>query len=59
LFTVGDLGSAVGPPLAYALLPLWGLRGVYWLCATLLGLMLLAALGMDRKRRQENLTGLQ
>lgn len=50
LFTVGDLGSAIGPPLAYALLPLWGIRGVYWLCVALLGLMLLVALG--RQGRQ-------
>lgn len=44
LFTVGDLGSAIGPPLAYGLLPLWGIQGVYWLCVAVLGLMLLAAL---------------
>jgi MFS family permease len=46
LFTVGDLGSAIGPPLAYALLPVWGIQGVYWLCVTVLGMMLLAALGI-------------
>ncbi len=33
--TVGDLGSALGPPVAYALLPGMGLRGVYLLCAGL------------------------
>jgi len=33
--TVGDLGSAVGPPVAYALLPGMGLHGVYLLCAGL------------------------
>ncbi len=33
--TVGDLGSAVGPPVAYALLPGIGLHGVYLLCAGL------------------------
>ncbi len=40
--TVGDLGSAVGPLVAYALLPWTGLRVVYLLCAGLLavGLML-------------------
>jgi MFS family permease len=43
LFTVGDLGSAIGPPLAYALLTLWGIQSVYWLCLALLGLMLLVA----------------
>jgi MFS family permease len=49
LFTVGDLGSAIGPPLAYALLPFWGIQGVYWLCAALLGMMLFAILGVERK----------
>ncbi len=44
LFTVGDLGSAIGPPLAYALLPLSGIQGVYWLCVMLLSPMLLASL---------------
>ncbi|MEJ2749180.1 MAG: MFS transporter [Anaerolineae bacterium] len=43
LFTVGDLGSAIGPPLAYALLPLWGIQGVYWLCVGALGIMLLVS----------------
>jgi MFS family permease len=35
LFTVGDLGSAIGPPLAYWLIPSVGARGVYWLGAGL------------------------
>lgn len=35
LHTVGDLGSAVGPLVAYALLPWTGLQGVYLLCAAL------------------------
>jgi MFS family permease len=30
LYTVGDLGSAIGPLLAFALLPLWGISGLYW-----------------------------
>jgi len=40
--TVGDLGSALGPPVAYALLPTIDLPGVYLLCAGLFaaGLML-------------------
>lgn len=50
LFTVGDLGSAIGPPLAYGLLPLWGIQGVYRLCVVLLGMMLLAALWQGGKR---------
>jgi MFS family permease len=44
LFTVGDLGSAIGPLLAYALLPLWGIAGVYWLSAGLFILILLLAI---------------
>ncbi|MCP4543404.1 MAG: MFS transporter [Chloroflexi bacterium] len=44
LHTVGDLGSAAGPPVAYALLPGMGLSGIYALCAGLfavgLGLVL-------------------
>ena len=35
LHTAGDLGSAIGPPAAYALMPWIGLRGVYLLCAGL------------------------
>jgi MFS family permease len=40
--TAGDLGSAAGPPVAYALLAGIGLSGVYALCAGLfvMGLML-------------------
>jgi MFS family permease len=43
LFTIGDLASAIGPPLAYALIPWLGLSRLYGLAAGLLGLMLLAA----------------
>jgi len=35
LHTAGDLGSAIGPPAAYALILWIGLRGVYLLCAGL------------------------
>ncbi|MFZ5916617.1 MAG: MFS transporter [Chloroflexota bacterium] len=38
LHTAGDLGSAIGPPVAYALLPWIDLAGVYLLCAALFGL---------------------
>ena len=44
LFTLGDLGSAVGPPLAYALIPWLGIRGNYLLSAGLLASMCAAAL---------------
>jgi MFS family permease len=48
--TFGDLGSAIGPPVAYALLPGMGLSGVYLLCAGLfaVGLMLLLWLRLWR-----------
>jgi len=35
LHTAGDLGGAIGPPAAYALMPWIGLWGVYLLCAGL------------------------
>ncbi|MBP7690775.1 MAG: MFS transporter [Anaerolineales bacterium] len=41
MHTFGDLSSAIAPPLAYALLPGFGLAGLYWACA--LGLGALAA----------------
>ena len=45
IHTAGDLGSAIGPPIAYALLPGIGLSGVYLLCAGLFiaGLLLASA----------------
>ncbi len=49
LFTVGDLASAIGPPLAYALLPLIGLSRLYGISATLIAVMLVIALIWARK----------
>ena len=43
LFTVGDLGSALGPPLAYGLLPIIGLGSLYSICALLLAMMFAVA----------------
>lgn len=51
LFTVGDLASAVGPPLAYALLPVIGLSAIYGASAGLIGVMLLIALLWTGKAR--------
>jgi MFS family permease len=51
LHTSGDLGSAVGPAFAYALLPLVGLRGVYSVCAGLLVANLFLALFFRRRER--------
>jgi MFS family permease len=50
LFTVGDLASAVGPPLAYALIPWVGIGSLYLLVAGLFVSMLLVTLGTDRRR---------
>ena len=44
LFTVGDLASAVGPPLAYALIPVLGIGGGYALGAAAFASMGMAAL---------------
>ena len=44
LHTAGDLGSAMGPPVAYALIPWIELQGVYLLCAGLFAAGLALAL---------------
>ena len=44
LFTIGDLASAIGPPLAYGMIPLLGLNTIYVLCGGLFILMFLVAL---------------
>ena len=44
LYTVGDLGSAIGPMLAFALLPLWGISGLYWLNVLLFSFLFFIAL---------------
>ncbi len=50
LFTVGDLASAVGPPLAYALIPLLGIKAGYALSAGALASMLVVALWLGSRR---------
>ena len=40
LNTVGDFGSAIGPSVAYALLPWIGLRGLYLFCAAMFAVSL-------------------
>jgi len=47
LHTAGDLGSAIGPPAAYALMPWIGLEGVYLLCAGLFAVGLALALLLE------------
>ena len=44
LHTAGDLGSAIGPPAAYALIPWIELQGVYLLCAGLFAVGLVLAM---------------
>jgi MFS family permease len=52
LYTVGDLASAIGPLLAFALLPLWGISGLYWFSAALLAMLLAMSLFWSRRSRQ-------
>ncbi len=49
LYTAGDLGSAVGPLAAYALLPWTGLPLVYLGCAGLMGLVAVWAMVIGRR----------
>jgi MFS family permease len=44
LFTVGDLTSAIGPPLAYGLIPWFGLGTIYLLCGALFVVIFLVAM---------------
>lgn len=52
LYTVGDLGSAIGPLLAFALLPLWGISGLYLLNALLFAFLLVLALFWARTKNE-------
>ena len=51
LHTAGDLGSALGPPVAYAMLPVTGLPPIYGLCAGLFVVGLLVTLALFPLRR--------
>ena len=44
LYTVGDLGSAIGPMLAFAVLPIWGISTLYGLNTLLFAGLLAVAL---------------
>ncbi|MCH7587531.1 MAG: MFS transporter [Chloroflexi bacterium] len=48
LFTVGDLMSAIGPILAFGLIPLIRISGLYSIAALLYGLMFILAMRMTR-----------
>ncbi len=45
LLTAGDFGSAIGPVVAYALLPVLGLGNLYLICAVLMASIWLVSLG--------------
>jgi MFS family permease len=52
IFTVGDLGSALGPPFALGLIPVFGLNTIYAWCAGLYALTaLLAAFFAFREKK--------
>ena len=51
LHTAGDFGSAIGPSMAYGLLPLIGLRTIYLLCALLFLISLSLVLGFLGRQR--------
>jgi len=44
LFTLGDLTSAIGPPLAYGIIPVLGLGNIYLLCGLIFAIMFFVAL---------------
>lgn len=53
LFTFGDLASALGPLLAYSLLPIVSIKGMYVASAFLLGAMLMLTLSLSRQRADD------
>jgi len=57
LHTAGDLGSAIGPPAAYALLPWLTLTGVYGLCAALFAAQLVMVLWFQHRQTQATSCG--
>jgi MFS family permease len=54
LYTVGDLGSAIGPMLAFAVLPIWGISVLYSLNAVLFAGLLVMALYWVRVSRRSS-----
>lgn len=52
LYISGDLGSALGPLFAYALLPVTGLDLLYWICAGIFLLGAILTLSTYRSSRQ-------
>jgi len=54
LYTVGDLGSAIGPMLAFAVLPIWGISVLYGLNALLFAGLLVTALYWVKTARRSS-----
>jgi len=52
IFTAGDLGSALGPPFALGLIPIFSLHTIYTWCAVLYGLTALFALVFAIKEKR-------
>ena len=53
LFTFGDLASAIGPPLAYAVMPFVGIKTLYVVSAGLFGVMFFVTLRRAAKAAPE------
>jgi len=51
LFTFGDFTSAIGPPLAFALIPLTGVKTLYLACAVIFAAMLLITILQAAEQR--------
>jgi len=58
VFSLGDFGSAIGPLVALALVPLLGVSALYKLCAVLFGLVFLFAGGKALSERKGKLAGI-
>jgi MFS family permease len=52
VFTVGDLMSAVGPPLAYALIPVMGVSNLYLIIVALFSVMFFIAALLGFKKNE-------
>jgi len=57
VFTIGDLGSAIGPPLALFLIPLTGISRVYIYCAFIFIISLLHAVYLSIRENSEKNAG--
>ena len=53
-YTIGDFGSAIGPPLALFLIPLYSIRTVYILCSVLFLVSFIYSLFMVKKENAHN-----